>query len=131
MSLGLIPKILNTIDVIFLVSKQLRMIDPVVLEVRHIQHVVRPERIRINNAVRDHFVSMMAFKVLLLASGITFAKTFRHALKGQIRAPCPLRLDRACLCVCRQNRIHPLLFLLQRLHVLPVQLKSDDGSRSL
>jgi hypothetical protein len=40
MALGLVPKILNSINVILLVGNQFGMVDPEVLEVKHIQCVV-------------------------------------------------------------------------------------------
>ena len=39
-TLGLIPEIFNTIDVIVVVCEELRMVDTEVMEVRHIQHIV-------------------------------------------------------------------------------------------
>ncbi len=39
-ALGLIPEVLDAIDVIATVCKQLRMVDPEVVEVRDIQRVV-------------------------------------------------------------------------------------------
>ena len=39
-SLGLIPEILNTVNMILLAGKQLTMIDPAVLKVRHVENVV-------------------------------------------------------------------------------------------
>ena len=36
-ALGLVPKVLNPVDVIFLVCKEFRVVDPEVFEVRHIQ----------------------------------------------------------------------------------------------
>ena len=51
MPFGLIPKVLNPIDVILFVSKQFWVIDPVVLKLRHIQHVIRTVVIGVHNAV--------------------------------------------------------------------------------
>ena len=54
-ALGLVPEILNPVDVIFLVGKELGMVDPKVVEIRYIQHIVSAPAIRINNAVRNDF----------------------------------------------------------------------------
>ncbi len=54
-ALGLVPKILNPVNVILLVCKELGMVDPKVMEIRDMQHVVAAPAIRINNAVRNDF----------------------------------------------------------------------------
>ena len=41
MALRLVPEILDPIDVVLLVGEQLRVVDPEVMEVRHIKHVER------------------------------------------------------------------------------------------
>ena len=53
--LGLVPKILNPVDVILLVCKGVGMVDPKVMEIRDVQHVVAAPAIRINDAVRNDF----------------------------------------------------------------------------
>ena len=53
--LRLVPKILNTVDVIPLVGKELGMVDPEVLEVRYIQHIVGLPAVGIYNAVGNDF----------------------------------------------------------------------------
>ena len=55
MTLGLIPEILNAVDVIFLVGKQLGMVDAVVFKFAYIEHVVSPPAIGIDDAIRDYF----------------------------------------------------------------------------
>ena len=52
MTLCLVPKVLNAIDVILLVCKKLRVVDPEVFEVGNIQHVIPPPTIGIDDAVR-------------------------------------------------------------------------------
>ena len=52
MTLRLVPKILNPVDVVWLVGEQLRMVDSEVMEVRHIQHVVASPTVRVDDAVR-------------------------------------------------------------------------------
>ena len=54
-TLRLVPEILNAVDVIPLVGKELGMVDPKMLEVRHIQHIVACPAVGINDAVRHHF----------------------------------------------------------------------------
>lgn len=39
-TLGLVPEILDSIDVIFLIGKELRVIDAAVMEVTHIKNIV-------------------------------------------------------------------------------------------
>ncbi len=39
-ALGLVPEILDAIDVVVTVGEELRMVDPEVVEVRHVQLVV-------------------------------------------------------------------------------------------
>ena len=54
MALRLVPEILNTVDVIPVLGKELRVVDPEVFEVRHIQHIVAPPAVRIDDAVGHH-----------------------------------------------------------------------------
>ena len=51
MSLGLVPEILNSVDVICLVCKQFGMVDTEVLEVRNIQYIISSPAVRIDDAV--------------------------------------------------------------------------------
>ena len=53
--LRLVPKILNAVDVIPLIGKELGVVDPEVLEVRHIQHIVGLPAVGIYNAVGNDF----------------------------------------------------------------------------
>ena len=54
MALGLVPEILDTVDVVVAVSKQLRMVDTEVVEVRYIQHVIAAPAVGIDNGIRHH-----------------------------------------------------------------------------
>ena len=54
-ALRLVPKILDPVDMVLPFSKQKRMIDPVVLEPGHVQRVVAPPAVSINNAVGSDF----------------------------------------------------------------------------
>ena len=55
MTLRLVPEILNAVDMILLVCKEFGMIDPKMLEIRDIQHVVTSPTIRIDNTVGYYF----------------------------------------------------------------------------
>ena len=54
MALCLVPKILDAVDVVMLISKEFRMVDAIVLEFRDVQYVVASPAIRIDDAVRYH-----------------------------------------------------------------------------
>ena len=49
------PEIFDSINVIVLVGEELEMVDPHVMKVDHVESIVGPERIGVNNAVRCHF----------------------------------------------------------------------------
>ena len=53
MAFGLVPKILNPIDVVLLVCKEFGVVDSKMFKVRNIQHVVGLPAVRIDNAVRN------------------------------------------------------------------------------
>ena len=54
-ALSLVPEVLDPVDVVVLVSKQLRVVDAGVMEVRHVKRVIAPEAIRVDDAVgQDH-----------------------------------------------------------------------------
>lgn len=52
-ALGLVPKILNPVDVILLVCKEFRMVDSEVMKIRNVQYIVGSPTVRIDNAVRN------------------------------------------------------------------------------
>ncbi len=52
---GLVPKILNAVNVGLLMRQQFRMINPAVLELGNIEHVVWMIGIRVNDAVGNNF----------------------------------------------------------------------------
>ena len=54
-TLRLVPKILNAVDVVPPVCKEFGVVDPEVLEVRHIQHIIGLPAVGIHNAVRNDF----------------------------------------------------------------------------
>ncbi len=55
MTLRLTPKVLNAVDVIPLLREALGMVDAVVLEIAHVQHIITAPTVGINDAVRNHF----------------------------------------------------------------------------
>jgi hypothetical protein len=54
-ALCLVPEILDSVDVIMGIREEFGVVDPKMLEVRNIQHIVGLPAVRIDNAVRDHF----------------------------------------------------------------------------
>ena len=54
-TLRLVPEILNAVDVVPLVGKELGMVDPQVLEIRDIQHIVGLPAVGIYDAIGDDF----------------------------------------------------------------------------
>ena len=54
-ALGLVPKILNSVDVILLVCKEFGVVDPEVMEIRYVQHIVTAPAIRIYDAIWNDF----------------------------------------------------------------------------
>ena len=54
MTFRLVPEVLDPVDVSARISKQPGVVDPEVLEVRHIQHIVAPPAVRIDDAVGRH-----------------------------------------------------------------------------
>jgi predicted outer membrane lipoprotein len=55
-TLGLVPEILNSIDVVFLLAEAFAVVDALMLEVRDVEYIVRTERVRINDAVGHNVV---------------------------------------------------------------------------
>jgi hypothetical protein len=56
MPLGLVPEILDAIDVRLPIREEPGVVDSVVLESGDIQHVVRAKGVGINDAVMDDFI---------------------------------------------------------------------------
>ena len=52
MAFGLVPEILNAIDVVFFISKESGVVDSHVVKIAYIKGIVGSECIRINDAVR-------------------------------------------------------------------------------
>jgi len=55
MTLGLVPEILNAVDVICLVCKQFGMVDTEVFKVRYIQHIIPSPAVRIYDTIGYNF----------------------------------------------------------------------------
>ena len=74
-ALRLVSKVLNPVDMILPIRKQHRMIDPAVLEPGHIQRVVAPPAIRIDDAVGSNFFlyDRIGISVADAALGMIFA----------------------------------------------------------
>src|SRR6202012_180673 len=56
MPFGLVPEILDAIDVVLLVGEELRMIDAQMMKVGYIKRIVRLKRVRINDAIGRNFL---------------------------------------------------------------------------
>src|ERR1035437_7088070 len=56
MTLGLIPEVLDAVDVVLLIGEQLGVVDAVVLEAGYIEHVVGAEGIGVDDAVGNDLV---------------------------------------------------------------------------
>ena len=54
MALGLVPKVLNPVDVVAVLGEQFRVIDAEVVEVRDIENVIGLEAIRVDDAIRPY-----------------------------------------------------------------------------
>jgi len=56
-ALGLAPEVLYAVDVVGRFSKQFRVIDAVVAELRNVENIIRPKAIRIDDTIRSDFLS--------------------------------------------------------------------------
>jgi hypothetical protein len=66
--LGLVPEILDAIDVVVLVGKQIGMIDPEMVEVGDVEHVIAAVAIGVDNAVGLDFARNYGISVSDLVS---------------------------------------------------------------
>jgi len=54
-ALGLVPEVLDPVDVVVLVGEQLRVVDAGVMEARHVKRVIAPEAVRVDDTGgQDH-----------------------------------------------------------------------------
>lgn len=57
MTLGLVPEIRNPVDMILLVGKEFRVIDPEVMKFADIKGIIGPEMIRVDYTIGCHFLA--------------------------------------------------------------------------
>jgi len=57
MPLCLVPKVLDAVDMIPVLGEQFGMVDPDVLELGNVQHVIGPKAIGVDDGVRPYLVS--------------------------------------------------------------------------
>ena len=55
MTLGLVSEIFDAIDVVVTIGKELGVVDPEVMEVRHIQHIVTTPAVGIDDTIGHNF----------------------------------------------------------------------------
>src|ERR1035437_266073 len=88
MTLGLIPEVLDAVDVVLLIGEQFGVVDAVVLETRNIEHVVGAEGIGVDDAVGDDLVLDDGLQRLTLGVrddlGIDLAAAFEQAKHGNL-----------------------------------------------
>ena len=91
-ALGLIPEILNAIDVIVAICEELRMVDTEEMEVRRIQHIIAGPAVGINDAVRDHLdlsaEHRLALSLQFVGNNLAAVRAVVPAMKCSIRRPC-------------------------------------------
>lgn len=54
MPLGLVPEVIDAIDMVVRISEDFLVIDPVMIELLDVQHVMRPEAVGVDHAVRPN-----------------------------------------------------------------------------
>src|SRR5665213_3369383 len=83
MALGLIPEVLDAVDMVLVIGEQLGVVDAVVLEAGYIEHIVGAESIGINDAVGNDLVLDDGLQSLALGVrddlGIDLAAPFEQA----------------------------------------------------
>ena len=73
LALRLVPKFLDTVDVVLIVREELAVVDPELVKVGCIQHVVTAPAVRIDDAIGNDLRSMIGIKITDGASGMVFA----------------------------------------------------------
>jgi len=84
MALRLAPKILDIIDVVPIVREELAVVDPELVKVGCIQHVVTAPAVRIDDAIGNDLRSMIGIKITDGAWGLVFALTLPPRFNGPI-----------------------------------------------
>ena len=54
-SFGLVPEVLDPVDVVAVFGKQLRVVDPDMMEVRDIEDIISPEAVRVDDTGGPYF----------------------------------------------------------------------------
>ena len=70
MSLRLVPKVFDAIEVVLFVCKKFGVVNSIVLEIGHIQHVIATPTVRINDAIRHDLFPNKGIKIDDDASGV-------------------------------------------------------------
>ena len=52
MPFRLVPEILDTVDVVAVFSEELGVVDADMMKVRNVEHVIGPEAVRVDDAIR-------------------------------------------------------------------------------
>jgi hypothetical protein len=90
MTLGLIPEVLDAVDVVLLIGEQFGVVDAVVLETRYVEHVVGAEGIGVDDAVGHDLVLDDGLQGLALGVGddlgIDLAAAFEQAKHRNLAA---------------------------------------------
>jgi len=73
MALGLVPEVLDAVDVVAVLGEQLGVIDADVMKVRHVEHVIGPEAVRVTMLSGRILLSMMGKSVAERAFGMVTA----------------------------------------------------------
>lgn len=108
MALGLVPKVLDSVDVIPLFCKLGGVADPPMVKVAHVQCIVRLERLGVHHAIRLNLLFYdrqqgLCFGVFGM---IAVFRPFHPVLKAQTRLFCQRHPCLACLCAPRQSSSH-------------------------
>jgi len=51
---GLVSEILDPVDMVAVLGKQFRVVDPDMMEVRYIENIIGPEAVRVDDAIRPY-----------------------------------------------------------------------------
>ena len=103
MTLGLIPEVLDAVDVVLLIGEQLGVVDAIVLETRYVEHVVGAKGSGVDDAVGDDLVLDDGLQGLALGVrddfGIDPAAAFEQAKHGNFAAGPATALALAGFCL--------------------------------
>ena len=90
MPLCLVPKVLDAVDMIPVLGEQFGMVDPDVLELGNVQHVIGPKAIGVDDGVRPYLVSYdgeKRFRACIWDDhNMDFAATFQETKTGTLPA---------------------------------------------